>query len=91
MTKPAALTLKAQIEQELTKLDARAAELRTALKVVSEFEDVVEVKETASEEEPKRIILKPTDNVPDAVKSRLADGAETGRKLADRTFDLERT
>ncbi len=87
--KPATLTLKRRIEQELAGLDVRATELRIALKVVAEFDPDAAVEEPTNGSEAKRIILKPTDDLPDAVKSRLSE--RTGASLTDRTLDLERS
>ena len=89
--KPASLILQQRIEEELASLDTRATELRIALKVVTELGADPVVEEPTNGTEAKRIILKATDDVPDAVRSRLSESSGAARKLADQTFDLDRT
>ncbi len=90
--KSASLILQQRIEQELASLDGRATELRIALKVVTELSaDPVVEEPTTNGAEVSRIILKPSDDVPDAIRSRLADRSGPASKVADETFDLERT
>jgi len=92
--KSTSLTLRQRIEHEIAGLDARSTELRIALKVVREFgPDDVDVVASAAEPtaEPKRIIVSPTDDVPEAVRSRLADRGTQGANLADKALELERS
>jgi len=91
-TKAAYLTIEqriqreiADLEQEVADLEARTTELHIALKVVHEFG--ADEKETATNgAETKRMIIKPNEDLPEAVKSRLGQGSE----VADETFELER-
>ena len=89
--KSASLILQQRIEQELARLDGRATELRIALKVVTEFSADPVVEESTNGAEVSRIILKPSDDVPDAIRSRMADRPGAASKVADQTLDLERT
>lgn len=87
---PRPATLKHVIEQELTSLEARATELRIALKVVREFgADDTELARTTGER--KSVIIKPGDEVPEAVKSRLAEGASQAADVADKALELDRS
>lgn len=87
-------TLQQRIRQELSNADARAAELRIALKVIGELgpdsEAAIDEPEVLEDAEARRIILKPSDDVPEAVKARLGDRTEAAKKLADSTLELER-
>ena len=86
--KPASLFLCQHVEQELAALKARATELQITYKVMREFaaEDVEDVRPATNGAETKRIILKPTDDVSEAVESRLVDS--DGAEIADKTFEL---
>ena len=88
--KPASLFLSHHVEQELAALDARVTELRTTLKVMREFA-AEDVEPATNGAETKGIIIKPTDDVPEAVKSRLAEHVSDGAEIADKTFELERS
>lgn len=68
--KTASLTLIERIEHELSGLQTRAAELRCALKVVHEF--TAERDDFSVHGADITEVIKPTVEVPEPVKSRLA-------------------
>jgi hypothetical protein len=68
--KTASLTLIERIEQELSGLQTRAAELRCALKVVREF--TAERDESSVPVADITEVIKPTVQVAEPVRSRLA-------------------
>ena len=88
--KPASLFLCQHVEQELTALKARERELQITYKVMRGFaeNEVEEVEPATNGAETKRIILKPTDDVSEAVKSRLVEHISDGAEIADETFEL---
>ena len=88
--KPASLFLCQHVEQELTALKARVTELQITYKVMREFaeNEVEAVEPVTNGAETKRIILRPTDDVSEAVKSRLVEHISDEVEIADETFEL---
>jgi hypothetical protein len=66
----ASLTLIERIEQELSGLQTRAAELRCALKIVREF--TAERDDSSVPVADIGEVIRPTVDVPEPVKSRIA-------------------
>ncbi len=85
--KTASLTLIERIEQELSGLQTRAAELRCALKVVREFTE--EGDDSSVPVSDITEVIKPIVEVPETVRSRLA--RTKGEPDKTNGGDLDRT
>ncbi len=83
---PSYSTLCKRIELELATVESRAADLRSALDVIREFEPLAA---EVADIEPTKRRLEEMDEIPEAVKSRLAEKVQSARS-EEKGIDLHK-